>query len=194
MSTSKKVIGVISAFVVCSLVVFFQNCSGGGSSSSSTAPFVGQWEYDAPGSTATAAKGIVLNMDGSGNMSAYAVYAYQSGNSVVGYYQKSSGTYTNSGNVFTFTYTYQTCAGNNPEQYTIQANPSNANQLIITDGNTTYTMNRTSSGSSNLSVSSTEDKGCNIVSNIQAKSERLPASLKESYITFFGHYKKGQKK
>jgi hypothetical protein len=197
MKVSKKIIGGVTALAACALVVLFQNCSKGGSSSS-TDPVIGNWEYDLPGSTSTSAKALALNLDNAGNVTAATVYGYRSGNSVVLYYRKNVGTYTRSGNVFTFTYSYETCNPVGSEQFTIQINSSNSNQLLVSDSQqgVSLTMNREAAGSgnSNISAAAIEDKGCTIVSKLEAKTNRLPASVKDSYLFLFGHQKKDSKK
>ena len=154
-------------------------CSGGGSSGSSETadPIYGEWYYEAPGSTASSASGIIGKIDKDGNFSFIQGYAYSDGIRATFYVRKNIGRYVRNGNEFKVTYSYETCSPVGEE--TLHVSMSGDKLIVaISDGSFSLMLSRMSETTTLKNIAMIEDKNCNILSKIEKKDKRSVASVK----------------
>lgn len=150
--------------------------------STQTDPIYGKWEYNAPGSTTSKAKGAALYLSEDKTVKAINAIAATDGVSGVMYFRKNIGTFTRSGDAFTFNYTYETCNPVGNEKLFLKVDSSNSNRLLVANESKTilFTMSRIESGGSELSITAMEDTGCTVVAANNKANSRVPANNSKS--------------
>lgn len=165
-------------------ILFIMGCSKSGSSNNSNSadPIYGKWEYDAPGGTSTSGSGLAAEINSDGSIKLAQIYYSVSGSTATAYARKSIGTFERNGDRFSIKYSYETCNPVGQEILSVKVSDSNHDQLIVKspDGSVTMTLYRVTDSPTAFSSSVIyEDKNCNILSKLETKDVRLPASKKQ---------------
>jgi|GEM_PF-3064527 hypothetical protein len=183
----------MKSFLLLILSLTLAACSGGGGSSGSSETadqIYGEWYYEAPGSSASSASGVIGKIDKDGNFSFLQGYAYSDGTRAVFYVRKNIGRYIRNGNEFKVTYTYETCSPIGEE--TLNVSMSGDKLIVATaDGSFSLMLSRMSETTTLKNIAMIEDTGCNILSKIERKDKRAVANVKAK--SFFDRVKKMQK-
>lgn len=120
---------------------------------------------------------FIAKIDGAGNLGFASFYGYSDGSSATYYYRKSEGTFTQTGDNFAVKYSYETCSPVGQETLNIKVSNGKLSVYVPSTGYS-FMLSR-ASGESTLSTSmGIEDRNCNILSKLESKEKRLPASAK----------------
>jgi hypothetical protein len=174
---------VKKALIISFLVLSACSGSGGGGGGTDSVqaagvsdPIYGTWYYQAPGATSTQAKGIIGKIDANG-IQILNAYIYTDGSNATVYIRKSIGTYTRSGDVFSVKYSYETCSPVGQETMFLSV-VGDKLTVLNQDKSVQLLLSRAVDNGSLLTAAFIEDKNCNILSKIEAKAGRSPASVK----------------